>query len=69
MTKNTSTPTKPPEKPESYRIRLYGADHLASLVARAGFANVQVHTDASALNRSADVGCMNHRLVIVARKP
>ncbi len=54
---------------KTYSIRLYGADHLADLVARAGFANVQVHTDASALNRAADVGCMNHRLVVVARKP
>lgn len=53
----------------TYCIRLYGADNLAALVARAGFGNVQVHTDMSALNRMEDVGCMNHRLVVVARKP
>ena len=53
----------------TYCIRLYGADDLAALVARAGFADVQVHSDASALNRAEDVGCMNHRLVVAARKP
>ena len=53
----------------TYCIRLYGADDLAALVARAGFGDVQVHSDASALNRTEDVGCMNHRLVVAARKP
>jgi len=53
----------------TYCIRLYGADDLAELIARAGFADVQVHSDASALNRVEDVGCMNHRLVVAARKP
>ena len=53
----------------TYCISLYGADDLAALVARAGFGGVQVHTDMSALNRTEDVGCMNHRLVVVARKP
>jgi SAM-dependent methyltransferase len=53
----------------TYCIRLYGADDLAALVFRAGFGNVQVHSDASALNRTEDVGCMNHRLVVAARKP
>ena len=53
----------------TYCIRLYGVDALAALVARAGFADVQVHSDASALTRTEDVGCMNHRLVIAARKP
>ncbi|MBL0713137.1 MAG: class I SAM-dependent methyltransferase [Desulfosarcina sp.] len=53
----------------TYCIRLYGADDLAALVTRAGFDGVQVHTDTSALNRTEDVGCMNHRLVVVARKP
>jgi D-alanine-D-alanine ligase len=53
----------------TYCIRLYAADDLAALVSRAGFDDVQVHTDASALNHAEDVGCMNHRLVIAARKP
>ena len=54
---------------KTYCIRLYGADDLAALVARAGFGDVQVHSDAAALNRTEDVGCMNHRLVLTARKP
>jgi D-alanine-D-alanine ligase len=53
----------------NYCIRLYGADDLAALLSHAGFADVQVHSDASALNRAEDVGCMNHRLVVAARKP
>jgi peptide chain release factor 2 len=44
------------------------AEDLAALVSRAGFGDVQVHTDASALKRAEDVGCMNHRLVVAARK-
>jgi D-alanine-D-alanine ligase len=53
----------------TYCIRLYSADDLAGLVARAGFGDVRVHSDASALNRAEDVGCMNHRLMVAARKP
>ena len=53
----------------TYCIRLYGAGDLTALTARAGFGDVQVHTDASALNRTEDLGCMNHRLVVVARNP
>jgi D-alanine-D-alanine ligase len=53
----------------TYCIRLYRADDLAALVVSAGFGDVQVHSDASALNRTEDVGCMNHRLVVAARKP
>lgn len=54
---------------KGYCIRLYGADDLAALVTRAGFDTVKVHTDAAALKCEEDVGCMNHRLVVVARKP
>jgi D-alanine-D-alanine ligase len=53
----------------TYRIRLYGAVELAALVHQAGFAEVEVHTDATALAAEVDVGCMNHRLVVTARKP
>ena len=53
----------------TYGIRLYGAKALAALVTRAGFDDVRVHTDASAMDTTVDVGCMNHRLVGVARKP
>lgn len=54
---------------KTYGIRLYGADGLAALVSDAGFENVQIHTDASVLDRNVDVGCMNHRLLMTARKP
>jgi D-alanine-D-alanine ligase len=53
----------------TYRIRLYRKKDLTSLAARAGFESVQAHCDAPVLNRTADVGCMNHRLVVTARKP
>jgi D-alanine-D-alanine ligase len=53
----------------TYSIRLYRADDLADLVRRAGFEGIQVHTDASALDPDLDVGCMNHRIVVAARKP
>ena len=53
----------------TYCIHLYDAEDLAALVHRAGFDRVRIHDDASALSRDEDVGCMNHRLVVVARKP
>jgi len=53
----------------TYRIRLYDADALQGLVDRAGFEDVQVHTDAAVLQREVDVGCMNHRLLVAARRP
>jgi D-alanine-D-alanine ligase len=53
----------------TYRIRLYGAAELAALVNQAGFSEIQVHTDATALVAEVDVGCMNHRLVMTTRRP
>lgn len=52
----------------TYRIRLYNGAKLAAQVDRAGFSEIQVHTDATALAAEVDVGCMNHRLVVTARK-
>ena len=43
-------------------------DALVALVRKAGFGDVEIHTNASAMNCTEDVGCMNHRLVISARK-
>lgn len=54
---------------KTYCIQLYDADELTDLAIRAGFTDVNVHCDVSAMNVVADVGCMNHRLVAVARKP
>jgi D-alanine-D-alanine ligase len=53
----------------TYRIRFYSEGDLTALVRSAGFDDVQVHTNASVMKSTVDVGCMNHRLVISARKP
>jgi hypothetical protein len=54
---------------KTYCIRLYNADELAALVIRAGFIDVNVHSDLSAMKAAVDVGCMNYRLMAVARRP
>jgi len=53
----------------TYCIRLYGAQDLAQLVDRAGFRDVSVHTMNATQNPRIDLGCMNHRLLAVARRP
>lgn len=53
---------------KTYRIRLYGGDDLVALTRDAGFDEVRIRTNASAMNPGEDVGCMNHRLVVSARK-
>jgi D-alanine-D-alanine ligase len=53
----------------TYSIRLYTAKDLAKMVARAGFEDVQAHGETAVLNLEEDLGCMNHRLVVTARKP
>jgi len=53
----------------TYCIRLYDAEELADLLARAGFEDVQIHTGAAVLDRGEDLGCMNHRLLLTARRP
>jgi D-alanine-D-alanine ligase len=53
----------------TYCIRPYAAEDLTALVCRAGFGRVNIHNDASALKRAEDLGCMNQRLVVTARKP
>lgn len=54
---------------KTYGIRLYGKQSLAALITKAGLGEATVFTGASALPPDVDVGCMNHRLVAVARKP
>jgi hypothetical protein len=54
---------------KTYGIQLYGQQTLAALVIKAGFDKVTVYSDTSALPPDVDMGCMNHRLVAVARKP
>lgn len=53
----------------TYCIRPYTPEDLSALVARAGFGDIARYSDASALKRAEDVGCMNQRLVVSARKP
>ena len=53
----------------TYCIQLYDKDRLTDLAIRAGFIDVNVYSDVSAMNAAVDVGCMNHRLVAVARRP
>jgi len=54
---------------ETYGIRLYEPRQLSDLVNRAGFADIRITTDRSDLHSREDRGCMNHRLVVDARKP
>ena len=53
----------------TYCIRLYGAKDLAALVARAGFDALEVHPHGARQHLGVDVGCMNHRLAVTARRP
>ncbi len=53
---------------ETYRIRLYGARELADLVNRAGFHDAHVHNMDENSDPGVDLGCMNHRLLVVARR-
>jgi D-alanine-D-alanine ligase len=53
----------------TYGIRLYRAADLTALAAQAGFTAVHARSGASALEAGADIGCMNHRVVVTARKP
>ena len=53
----------------TYCIRTYDAQALNALVARAGFARVQVHTDFSPHAAEGDYGFMNHRMLVTAQKP
>ena len=54
----------------NYCIRLYSADDLLSLVAHAGFTDIQQHDPQSVvLAQDEDVGCMRKRLLISARRP
>ena len=53
----------------TYGIRFYEPRGLGELVSRAGFGTIQIHTDQATYPGREDRGCMNHRLVVVARKP
>ena len=54
---------------KTYGIRLYEPRGLSELVTRAGFDDIQINADRKTSDKQEDRGCMNHRLVVVARKP
>ena len=53
---------------ESYCVRLYEAAELIDLVTRAGFVEGCRHTEFDPLLTEADLGFMNHRMLVSARK-
>ena len=53
---------------ENYCIRLYEPQQLETLLAQAGFTDVQSPLGSSIYDSRADLGCMNHRLVMFAQK-
>jgi D-alanine-D-alanine ligase len=54
---------------KTYRIRLYEKAQLTNLVKKSGFKSIQVHSpDFAKLMKQEDLGCMNHRLFLTARK-
>lgn len=54
---------------KTYCIHLYEPQKLAALVIKAGFIDVQICSDSTTCYSEEDLGCMNHRLIISARKP
>lgn len=52
----------------TYCIRLYTSDGLADMVKKAGFGSVRVYTDFSPFAHDGDLGFMNHRMLVTARK-
>lgn len=54
---------------KTYSIRLYRPQQLSALVTRAGFAEVHSPLSSPIYDSQKDLGCMNHRLVISAKKP
>lgn len=52
----------------TYGMRLYDAQSLTDLVLEAGFTDVTVHNNFHAYLGDQDVGFMNHRMIVTARK-
>ncbi len=52
----------------TYGLRLYDGDTLRALVSNAGFGDVRLHEDFGSFLGDGDVGFMNHRMVVSARK-
>ena len=54
---------------KTYSIWLYSGDTLVALMRNAGFDDVYLYSDTAAIKSAEDIGCMNHLLVVTARKP
>jgi D-alanine-D-alanine ligase len=54
---------------KTYSIRFYAKDSLTALLQEAGFTDIVIRAMNHSLVRSEDVGCMNYRLIVSARKP
>ncbi len=52
----------------TYSVRLYEEDMLEKLAVRAGFSEVTTHQGFRPHDRAGDFGCMNHRVLLTARK-
>lgn len=54
---------------KTYCIRLYEPRHISDLLSKAGFIDIQFLSDKFKATIKEDLGCMNHRLIVTARKP
>jgi len=54
---------------KTYLIRFYEPDSLAALLEKAGFANIVIRAMDQTLTHCEDLGCMNYRLIVSAKKP
>ena len=53
---------------QAYAIRLYDADSLSTLLRRAGFRRIKIHSDFSPHPKDGDYGFMNSRLIVTGQK-
>lgn len=53
---------------QTYGVRLYAADELTVMLAGVGFTETITHTDFSLHQSQDDLGFMNHRMIITAKK-
>jgi D-alanine-D-alanine ligase len=54
---------------QSYAIRIYRPGELKKLVMDSGFVDAAIHTDFSSHTSDGDLGFMNMRVIVTARKP
>jgi hypothetical protein len=52
----------------TYGMRLYEPGSLRALAADAGFGHIHLHEDFSPYDGDGDVGFMDHRMILTARK-